>query len=545
VKRLLGVVFFLIVRASLVFSQETTSSQIKKVILFTNQAFVTRTAETKVRKGLNELLIELNAFNVDKDSIQAKVYGKGQIYSVQFKEIYLKQEPQEKIRNLADKIQALKDEKKLLVAEKNILDKKDKFINSLLDFSKTQVPQDIKTSFPSLEDLKGILSFLDTSCRSINKNREGIVHKIRDLDKEIKMLESELASLKGPARKTKKVIEILFNSRKEQQIKIEASYLTYNAFWSPFYKANVSLGLSNVDLTMFSKIHQKTGEDWEGVKLFVSNVIPLKGAGLPSLNIWTLDIERRARKQSSFSPMAKIMEEKKDVTTEADRSFDKAEEAGFVSARKKELPLSFEYELPQILNIESKDKETILPLFSKKLKGEFFYYAVPKRSVLTFLACKTTADKELLRGKLNVYFGDRFISKTHLSEKKAGEEFKLSLGADREVKVKREKIKDEIDETFLKKIQRRTVIRRIAFKITVDNLKNKPVKIKVLDSIPVSRTDKIEVKNIKMLPPPTEKDLYDKKGVNLWEFDLNPREKKEINIEFTLTYPKDTLIFGL
>jgi len=55
-----------------------------------------------------------------------------------------------------------------------------------------------------------------------------------------------------------------------------------------------------------------------------------------------------------------------------------------------------------------------------------------------------SADKELLSGPLNVYFGDRFIGKTFLSEKKAGETFSLNLGADRDVKVKREKIKDKI-----------------------------------------------------------------------------------------------------
>lgn len=54
------------------------------------------------------------------------------------------------------------------------------------------------------------------------------------------------------------------------------------------------------------------------------------------------------------------------------------QEAAFTMAQKKELPLSFEYKIPRMLNIESRDKETILPLFTKKLQGSFFYYAVPK-----------------------------------------------------------------------------------------------------------------------------------------------------------------------
>ena len=214
-------------------------------------------------------------------------------------------------------------------------------------------------------------------------------------------------------------------------------------------------------------------------------------------------------------------------------------------AQKKEMPFSFEYELPQDISIASKDKEAILPLFSKDIKGEFFHYAVPRVTPLTFLACKASSDKELLSGMLNVYFGGRFIGKTYVDEKRAGEEFYLSLGADREIKIKREKIKDKIQETFFRKIQRQTIVREMAFKITIESLKDEAVKIRLIDNIPVSRTDKIEVKSLKIIPEPKEKDYQDQEGVMLWEFDLKPKEKKETDIEFTITYPKDTQISGI
>jgi uncharacterized protein (TIGR02231 family) len=178
------------------------------------------------------------------------------------------------------------------------------------------------------------------------------------------------------------------------------------------------------------------------------------------------------------------------------------------------------------------------------LKGEFLYYALPKTSPLTFLICKASADKELLGGMLNVYFGGRYVGKTSLSEKKAGEEFDLNLGADREVKVSREKLRDKMKETFWG-MERKNVVRDLAFKITVENLKDKPIKMRVLDSVPVSRTDKIEVKDVKITPNPTEKNYQEKEGVLLWELDIKPGERKEIRIEFTVTYPKDQPISGL
>ncbi len=154
---------------------------------------------------------------------------------------------------------------------------------------------------------------------------------------------------------------------------------------------------------------------------------------------------------------------------------------------------------------------------------------------------KARADKELLSGSLNVYFADRYIGKTYLSEKKAGEEFNMSLGADRNLKVKREKIK----ETFLGKIERDTVVRELAYKITAENIKDKSVILRVIDSIPVSRTDKVQVKNIRITPEPGQRNYQDQEGVMLWEYNLQPREKQEINIEFVVTYPKDLFVNGL
>jgi len=93
-KKLLVLTIAFLLGAPLSFAQETVPSQIKEVILFSNQALVKREAKADLRKGLNHILIELQAFQVDRDSVTAKVFGEGEIYSVQFKEIFLKESPQ-------------------------------------------------------------------------------------------------------------------------------------------------------------------------------------------------------------------------------------------------------------------------------------------------------------------------------------------------------------------------------------------------------------------------------------------------------------------
>ena len=529
------------------FAGQTVPSQIKEVTLFSGQALVKREAFTTVQRGLNELLLEIEAFRVDNDSVTAKVFGAGEIFSVQFKKIPIKEPPQDNIKVLEQRINELKKSKRLLSDQREVLNKEEAFLVSLIDFSKTQIPREIKTSFPNMEDLTKTLSFLSSNFQQINKEKQSLDASIEEVEKEIKVLEEQLSALRGPVEKVRKVIEILFNAEREQKIRIEADYLTKDANWEPLYKVSVPMTLSEIDLTMFSKILQKTGEDWKRVALSISNVIPLSGVRLPSLSSWLLDIPRpraevmRKAGRLAYEKAAPPM----DVVKRKDYAEMPEQEAAFTTAVKSELPLSFEYRIPQPIDIESRDKETMLPLFTKKTQGDSYYYAVPKRSPLTFLVCKTKADKELLSGPLNVYFGGRYIGKTYLGEKKAGEEFHLSLGADREVMVKREKVKDKIKETYFGKIQRGTIVRELAYKITVENIKDRSISLKVLDSIPVSRTDKIEVKDLKMNPEPAKENYLDKEGVMLWEYKLDPEEKQEINIELVVTYPKGLLPMGL
>ncbi|MES0363512.1 MAG: DUF4139 domain-containing protein, partial [Desulfobacteria bacterium] len=139
----------------------------------------------------------------------------------------------------------------------------------------------------------------------------------------------------------------------------------------------------------------------------------------------------------------------------------------------------------------------------------------------------------------------RFVGKTFIKEKKAGETFDLNLGADREVKIKRKKIEDKVKETFFGKFERDTVVRTMAFRITAENLKDKALTMNILDNVPVSRTDRIKVEDMKIKPEPTKRNYQDKEGVLLWSFDLKPKEVKEIDVSFVVSYPKDEHVLGL
>jgi uncharacterized protein (TIGR02231 family) len=222
-----------------------------------------------------------------------------------------------------------------------------------------------------------------------------------------------------------------------------------------------------------------------------------------------------------------------------------AEEAEFTQASVKELPLAFEYDLPQPVNMDSGEDETLLPLFTQELDGKFFIYAAPRMDSHTYLVCSTKPNLALLAGKLNIHFGGRFMGGTTLSEKKAGEDLLINLGVERGVKVSHEKVTDKVTESFFGVVDRMSKARELRFRITVENMKDEPVNVHLLDTIPVSKTDKIQVKGLETKPNPTRENYLEHEGVMLWDLKLDPKSIHKISIKFYVKHPKEWQLEGL
>ncbi len=528
-------------------AQDVVPSRITAVTVYFGQALVTREAQVKVGKGLNEFYLSSNAFQIDNNSLSLKVFGQGSLYGAQIRDIYRKESPQEKICTLEEKIDQLRRSQNSLYSEKEVISKKDRFLSALIDFSQVQIPHDVQTRFPTAQELRDMLLFLDDSYAKFNKKNQELDIQIDELDKEITVLQRELDSLRRGQHKTQKTIAVMFNADKDQTVRVSASYVVPAAArWKPLYKADVPSALDKVNLTMCADISQKTGEEWADVSLSLSNAIPLRGMNIPEAGTWFLTSAPQYGRGKGARFAEDAVREMGDWEgKEMPMATFVSKPAGYAQARRSESALAFEYQMPSKLSIESKDETTLLPLSSRVLKGDFYYYAVPLESQSVFLVCRAETDNELLSGVLNISFEGRFLGTTFLQEKKTGEEFLLNLGETRDVKVKKEQIKDKVDESFFGKIERKTVIREKEFKITVENLRRSQARLHLFDALPVSRTDKIEVKDVRISLTPDEQDYNDKKGVLFWDLTLQPGEKKEIVIGFTITYPNDLPVFGL
>jgi uncharacterized protein (TIGR02231 family) len=535
---------------------EGNENRITEIVVYTNQAYVKRQVQAKVRTGLNRMLIETRAFKVDTESVQARVYGEGEILSVQYNELPVKDFAQDDVQQLVSKKKQLEHQRTALKNKNAVGEKQQRFLDSLIGFAETDMPTKMKTQFPTTENLQTMLEFLGDSFQNLTDKGLELKRQIEDLDREITVVERQLKKLSQPKTAAQKVVEVLFESPKAQELRIDVFYVAERALWEPVYKVDIALDLSRISLTMFARIQQKTGERWENVKLSVSNAMPLKGAALPDIESWYLSlpcsdmawagaaVEFGAAEDLDGGLVQSLAEEVEEEVA-LDDAQEPPPEADFTQAVQNELPLAFEYDLPQPINMDSGNTETLLPLSTWDMQGDFFIYAVPKNDPRSYLVCHSTADGALLAGRLNVHFGGRFVGGTLLEEKKAGEDFLINLGVERGVKIRREKITDKLTETFFGKVDRSSVAREMEYRIVMENLKEEAVQVRLMDCIPVSKTDRIQIKDVEATPKPSVNDYQEQEGVMQWDIDLKPKAVNDIRIKFFVKHPKNNPPWGL
>jgi uncharacterized protein (TIGR02231 family) len=106
----------------------------------------------------------------------------------------------------------------------------------------------------------------------------------------------------------------------------------------------------------------------------------------------------------------------------------------------------------------------------------------------------------------------------------------ISLGKDKSVSIKRELQKQFTNRQFLgnKKEETRSWV------ISVKNNKLQDIDITVVDQLPVSTLEEIEVTPINLSNAQTE----DETGKLTWKLNLKPSEKKGIDLKYSVKYPK-------
>ena len=209
----------------------------------------------------------------------------------------------------------------------------------------------------------------------------------------------------------------------------------------------------------------------------------------------------------------------------------------YTTIEEQELNVSFDIDIPY--DILSNGKAHSVSLKDIKIPATYKYYAAPKVEKEAFLLAELNdyAKYNLLPGEANIVFEGMYVGKTTINPNQTQDTLNLSLGRDKKISIKRERITDKSGTKFLSSYKEQT----FTYDITVRNNKKEEINMLLKDQYPLSTDKEITVELL-------DKDgakANEETGILSWEIKLRPNETKKYRISYKVKYPKDKIIGNL
>ncbi|MDB6095161.1 MAG: hypothetical protein JWM32_2723 [Verrucomicrobia bacterium] len=530
-------------------------STISAVTVYTDRAVVTRSAKIDLVGGTTELTFANLPQALDERSLQVSGKGTAQalILDVSARQNYVDFTPNARVKEVEDllrgfqkQVRGLDDRATLLQSQTTMLDRME---TALFAPPTKDVPR------PDLTQFTNSLTYLTDQKARITADRAALDEQRENLQNKINTAQSQLNELRGSGGRGYKTVVVRVSAPQAGSLDVALSYTVPGASWSPSYDARVLSTERAVALGYFGIVRQNTGEDWKDVTLMLSTARPGLGGAAPALNVWSLDIFR-ARDEMTLNRFAaeKDVGFAKRIATGAINMQTLTSNAPAVGtpevkeflAREPEATIeagatSASFKIATTATIPSDNSPQKVPITSAHFAATPEYLTVPKRLTTAYLTAKVvnSSDFPLLAGPMNVFLDGTFVATSAVRTVMSGEKFDLALGADEGITVKHKRVNKFTEDTGLTNSGKRVTYEYL---ITVQNNKKTAERVIVADQVPVSRNEKIVVKQLS----PDAKDVKPSdEGTLKWTLDLKPGEKREISVKFSVDYANEVSVAGL
>ena len=403
-------------------------------------------------------------------------------------------------------------------------------------------------------------------------------HQKADLEEELHVLERRRSELSGKSAKAVHEAIIFLTKARLGPAEVRLNYLVNDAGWSPAY--NVRLGADGKAARMeyLADVRQRSGEDWTGVSLTLSTATPHTSADSPLLvPLWVgarsavpvsgkvkrlmvagskAEYQRRAgrlRVQQASLPqqMAKgrraamwssnrIAAEVQEMELNVDRDVLRS---GIRELRRAEEALTVSYVLEGKMSLASRPDRQLLQIASLQIPVETYHQAIPLLTTYVYRMGRlsNTSPLSFLPGPYSAYVGDEFVGKGRLPLIARGQNVALGFGVDTQLRCRRELV-DKSDKTGWG-----SRVQNFSYKLQLENYKDTPVSVRLLDRIPATKSEDLQIKVGKMSDELSTDALYVRemkgRGILRWDIDLpagaGGPDAKQVTYSFELKFAKD------
>ncbi len=576
------------------------NATLKSATIYRSGAELVHDAKAQLTQGNNEVVIDGISNNVDINSIQVKIPSSVTIAGIEFQNYYLQPSiASPRVTALQDSIERMNQQIEKI--RTSITTTKE-----LTDVLKAN--RDIKGSQTGLSvaELVKLMDYYKAKSQELQAELSQQNEKLKKSQEQLQRLNNQLQEEQNKNAKSTGRIVLQLNSAISGKYDFTVSYITVNAYWTPFYDIKVNDIKSPLNLVYKAKMFQTTGLDWKQVKLSLSTATPSQFGNAPNLQTWFLayinpytsfekalqdrlavvaqtssadgmpfrevttskassnikirgssignsnepyyivnGVPMSASEVTKINPnsIKKIDVLKDDASTSVYGARgangvilitlkDGLED--YITISESALNITFDIDLPY--DIASNGKEQTAVLKETDIAVNYKYYAVPKLDKDAYLLAEITnwQNLNLLPGDANIIFEGTYVGKSFIDPNTTTDTLNLTLGKDKRLSIKKEKLADFSSVKFLGSNK----LQKITYDLIVKNNKKEAVNMLLKDQYPLSTNKEIEVELLEssdaMINPET--------GVLTWKLLLAPGESKKIRFSYSVKYPKDKTI---
>lgn len=526
-------------------------SKIEKVTVFLSGAQVERSATLNLQAGKHEYLFSGLSPHLNQQTLQVSGNGDFTILAAVQRINYLKEnETQQKSAKIQAKMDSIQQKIDLENVNLEVL----KSEETLLD--RLQLAQETDKMIPAA-DITEALNYREKKLTDLKlrhlKSSENISRMKEDYEKFYK----QLVAAEVKQNTSTSELSVIISSPSVMNTSLTISYFVPKAGWIPFYDFRVKDISQPMTITHKANVFQQSGEDWNEVKLVLSNANPYQNNTVPILSTWRLYQDKDTRRLVGYSSedadgdgVPDLFDQEPDTPEEEGRvklkSKEDAKKEGYKIAKEQEavftIPLQisektqqtvFSYEIAEAYTVLADGKFNMVEIKSNTIPVHYQYFAIPKMQKEAFLLAliKDWENYNLLEGEANLFFEGTYIGTSRLDLSDVGDTLRVSLGKDKQVLVSRTRLKDMDSRQLLGNQQ--TANR--SFEIAVRNAKKQAIEILIEDQFPLPAEKEIVVERLNF----KEGKVNEETGKVQWLLKIAPSEEKKLPLKYAIKYPKN------
>jgi len=525
-------------------------SSIDRVTVYPGFALVERVVEIPAQEKHHDFIVAVSPLPLlsQPSSFQTQVLNES--VAVQGLEL------RSRMSTVANMAQASELEKKLSSLDEQMIDAvaakagiklQMDALNNMVDYENSSsstgwgLPEGVSER---LEFLGQQMADYDVDLRTNQLLIDGLSGEIKDIDLQINGARNDRGYRIREARIH------CFSQLLDTPSQIRLTYLVSGASWQPAYDVRISPDMTGVNVNSMGQVQQRTGEDWNQVKLVLSTSMPQIGLNPPDVPLQFVESNFYPSTDSGDLSVLGYVEREGETASKSRDFLLQEKSVAFDAAPMAEAidyGITTQFLLPGKVDVAKNNEAHRFSIRTIPLEVEPERYIVPSQSEHAYLRAevKHVGDSVLLAGMAKIFLGPDYLGESNFPLLRQNDSTMLNLGIDPNLEVGYATLEDFRDDPgSFSLLSTSTITRRYRASLRLSPAAQSKIIVVVEEGLPRSDSDGVEVEIGELVPSVIDTDEAVAKqveqGLYRWSFVLHPGETKAVRWGYELSFDEDS-----